>query len=210
MVAQEIMTDQSRLFALFADLLDYPRADIARAARECRTLVGLENPEAEAFLGEFVAFVERTPHDTLEEIFTATFDLNASCHPYVGYHMFGEAYQRSALLLELKDRFRDYDFDPGIELPDHIAVLLRFMSICTEADQIEEIAREAVLRVLDPMTLVPESDPAGEGEDEPELFDWGVDYRRVLLALRLVLRARYGEPEELPPIPIPDPELLVT
>jgi len=204
------MTAESRVLALFGDLLEYPNSDLARTARECSALVGLENPEAAAFLTEFVAFAERTPANTIEEIYTATFDLNAQCHPYIGYHMFGEAYQRSALLLELKDRFQDYDFDPGIELPDHIAVLLRFMSICTDPEEIEEIAREAVLRTLDPMTLIPESDPVEEGEEAPELFDWGVDYRRVLLALRLVLRARYGEPEELKPIPIPDPELLVS
>lgn len=210
MVALESMTDVSRVLWLFADLLEYPRSDVAQTARECRALVALENPEAAALLGEFVVFAERTPADTIEEIFTATFDLNASCHPYIGYHMFGEAYQRSALLLELKDRFRDHDFDPGVELPDHIAVLMRFMSICTDAAEVEEIAREAVLRTLDPMTLVPEADPVEEGEEAPEVFDVGMDYRRVLLALRLVLQARYGAPEEVEPIPIPDPKLLVS
>ena len=210
MVALEALTDRARVLALFADLLEYPRSDVAQTARACRALVALEHPEAAALLGEFLAFAESTPADTIEEIFTATFDLNASCHPYIGYHMFGEAYQRSALLLELKDRFRDYDYDPGVELADHIAVLLRFMSICPDAEQVTEIGREAVLRTLDPMTLVPESDPVEEGEELPELFDVGMDYRRVLLALRLVLQGRYGAPEDAAPIPVPDSELLVS
>jgi nitrate reductase molybdenum cofactor assembly chaperone len=210
MVATESAANASRVLALFADLLEYPRSDVAQTARECLALVAPEHAEAAVLLREFLAFAERTPADTIEEIFTATFDLNASCHPYIGYHMFGEAYQRSALLLELKDKFRDYAFDPGTELPDHIAVLLRFMSICTDLEMTTEIAREALLRTLAPMTQVPESDPVEEGEELPELFDVGSDYRRVLQALGLVLQARYGAPEDLEPIPIPDPEYLVS
>jgi len=209
-VAESAATNEARVLARFADLLEYPRSDVAQTARECRALLAPEQAEAVALLDEFVAFAERTPQDAIEEIFTATFDLNASCHPYIGYHMFGEAYQRSALLLELKDRFREYDFDCGVELPDHIAVLLRFMSICTDAEMVEEIAREALLRTIEPMTLAPEAD-ASEGEEEaPIVFDVGNDYRRVLQALRFVLEARFGAPEDLEPIPIPEPERLVS
>jgi len=158
MVTDASTVNESRVLGLFADLLEYPRSYVAQTARECRDLVAKDSPKAAELLGQFVVFAERTPQDTIEEIFTATFDLNASCHPYVGYHMFGEAYQRSALLLELKDRFRVRGFDPGVELPDHIAVLLRFMSICTDDPEAnEEIGREALLRTLEPMTLAPEA-----------------------------------------------------
>ena len=210
MVALQSTANEARILALFADLLEYPRSNVAQTARECLALVAPENAEAAKLLAEFIAFAERTPADTIEEIFTATFDLNASCHPYIGYHMFGEAYQRSALLLELKETFRQHHFDPGVELPDHLAVLLRFMSICPDAAMVEEIAREALLRTLGAMMLVPESDPVEEGEEMPELFDVGIDYRRVLQALDLVLQARFGVPEELVPIPIPNPELLIS
>ncbi len=222
MVATESKTNASRVLGLFAELLEYPRPGVAQTARECRTLIAPESAEAAALLGEFAAFAERTPHSTLEEIFTATFDLNASCHPYVGYHMFGEAYKRSAFMLELQDRFREHDFEPGVELPDHIAVLLRFMSLCADAELTREIVREALLPTLEPMTVAPESEPTvetipgigprlvGEGESAPEVFDTGHDYRHVLHALRLILQARYGSPEEAQPIPLPDPALLIS
>ncbi len=204
-------TDESRVLGLFAELLDYPRAEVAQMARECRALIARESAEASALVGEFEAFAERTPHATLEEIYTGTFELNASCHLYVGYHMFGEAYKRSAFLLELKERFREHKFDPGVELPDHIAVLLRFMSLCPDAELTNEIAREALLPTLEPMTAAPEAEPVEEGmEAAPEVFSLGDDYRRVLLALRLILQARYGLAEEVQPIPLPDPARLVS
>ncbi len=205
---------ETRIFELFADLLEYPRPDldVARAARECRDLVADESPEAAVLLDDFISFAERTPRDTIEEIFSATFDLNASCHPYVGYHMFGESYPRSLFMVELKDRFRDHHFYHGLELPDHIAVLLRFLSACGDAEARDEIARDAILPTLGPMTLAPESAPAlveGEGA-APVVFDVGMDYRRVLLALQSVLQVHYGAPRQLAPVPLPDPERLVS
>jgi nitrate reductase molybdenum cofactor assembly chaperone len=207
-------TTETRILELFADLLEYPRPDldIAATARECRGLVAEGNPEAAALLGEFVAFAERTPRETIEEIFSATFDLNASCHPYVGYHMFGESYPRSLFMLELKERYRSHGFDQGIELPDHIAVLLRFLSVCPDAEMCSEIARDAVLASIVPMTLAPESAPVleeGEGAP-PEVFDIGADYRRILQALQRVLEARYGAVQKIERVPLPDPERLVS
>ena len=198
------------MLELFAELLEYPHPGIAQAARECVERVAPENAEAAALLGEFASFVERTPHDTVEEVFTATFDLDARCHPYIGYHLFGEDYRRSALLLELKDLFRQYDYDCGVELPDHVAVLLRFMSLCSDAELTAEIGREALVRTLDPMTTEAEPEPAEEEEIPPVIFDLGDNYRGVLRALRLVLQSRYGAPAERDNIPLPDPERLVS
>jgi nitrate reductase delta subunit len=210
MVETQRATDELRILELFADLLDYPRADVAQTARACQALVEAEDADAAALLGEFATFAERTPLDTLEEMYTATFELNATCHPYIGYHMFGEDYKRSALLLELKDRFREFGFDPGIELPDHVSVLLRFMAVCPDTELTTEIAREALVRTLEPMMLESEPEPVEEGEGVPEVFDLGDDYRRVLQALKLILSARYGMPAEILPIPIPEQERLVS
>jgi len=210
MVAVENTTNETRVLGLFAELLEYPRPGVAQTARECRALIEAESAKAAVLLGEFAVFAERTPHATLEEIFTSTFDLSASCHPYVGYHMFGEAYKRSAFMLELQDRFREHNFTQGVELPDHIAVLLRFMECCPDTELTSEIARDALVPTLEPMTAVPEGEPAEEGEEPPEVFDTGNDYRRVLHALRLILQVRYGSPAEIEPIPLPEPERLVS
>jgi nitrate reductase molybdenum cofactor assembly chaperone NarJ/NarW len=214
MVAAERMSKETRTLGLFAELLEYPRPDldVAATARELRGLIAHESAEAAALLDEFIEFAQGAPRDTIEEIFSATFDLNASCHPYVGYHMFGESYHRSLFMLELKKRFRSQGFDHGIELPDHLGVLLRFLSTCQDAELRDEIAKEAVLPTLDAMTHAPESAPVleeGEGA-APEVFDIGTDYRRVLQALQFVLQARYGASRRLEPVPLPDPERLVS
>jgi len=202
-------TQDTRVLAQFADLLAYPYPGLAQTARDCSLAVAPESPEAAELLREFAAFVERTPYNVLEEVFTATFDLNASRHPYVGYHMFGEAYKRSVFMLELKNRFKKDGFDEGLEMPDHIAVILRFMSVCSDAETVAELCRDALLVTLEPMMAMEIEAPV-EGEEAPPIFDVGDDYSRVLQALRLVLLARYGVPAELEVIPLPDQSRLVS
>jgi hypothetical protein len=124
--------------------------------------------------------------------------------------MFGEAYKRSAFMLELKERFRAHDFTPMVELPDHLPVLLRFMAMCPDENLVGELARDALVPTLTPMTEPPETVVVTEGEEPPPTFDVGDEYRCALRALQLLLQARYGAPEELQPIPLPEPARLVS
>ncbi|MGH7659780.1 MAG: nitrate reductase molybdenum cofactor assembly chaperone [Vulcanimicrobiaceae bacterium] len=200
------------MLELFAQLLEYPHAGLAGTARECSALIVQENAEAAALLEQFAKFVERSPYNILEEVFTATFDLNANRHPYIGYHLFGEAYKRSVFMLELRDRYRKYGFDHGAELADHVSIILRFMSLCPDQTVVGELARDAIIISLDPMILPGELEPnLDEGEEgPPPMFDVGDDYSRVLRALKLILEARFGAPSEIEVIPIPDQSRLVS
>ena len=173
-----------RVLALFARLLDYPSAGLGDAARECAALATNYNHEAATLLREFQDFVEATPPGQLEEIYTGVFELNAAFYPYVGYHLFGETYKRSVFLLELKQRYAARGFDAGAELADHVAVLLRFVSICTDAALGEEILRDALMPALEKMC---------GGKEESDLADEDAlvpsrgrsAYRQLLRALRL-------------------------
>lgn len=150
-----MMVDQlieRRVFQLFADLLDYPRASLVEAVRECAAHIALRRPEAAALLRDFEAFVSETSLGRLQEVYSGVFDLDAACHPYVGYHLFGESYKRSIFLLELRKRFREQGFVVENELPDHLAVLLRFLSVTDDVILASEIVHEALLPALDRMT----------------------------------------------------------
>ncbi len=187
--------DGRAILSLFADLLDYPRPGLMGAVRKCAALVAPHNPEAGMLLRAFCAFVQQTPPGHLEEVYTGTFDLDAACHPYVGYHLFGESYKRSVFLLELKQRYRAQGFAVENELPDHLVVLLRFLAQSDDAPLVREIICQAMLPALERMTGKAPS--AGYDEEEPAdapaftLASQGQrrqgPYHRVLEALRLVL-----------------------
>lgn len=199
-------------FQLFADLLDYPGEGLLAELREREDGVSALSPEAWALLAEFRALVQTVPLGRLQEIYSGIFDLAPDCCPYVGHHLFGESYKRSVFLVELKKRYRDGRFDSGEELPDHLAVMLRFLGMCESASAVRELIEEAMLPAVShmlgeqggpahddarphaelegggaPLPAVPEDAPpaprSGSG-DHP--------YRGVLRALQLVLRQAAG------------------
>ena len=142
---------RQRLFYLFADLLEYPQSDLTESARECEALISPGNPEAAEMLHGFRSFEEQASLGKVQELYTRTFDLDATYHPYVGHHLFGESYKRSAFMVGLKERYKAYDFVVEGELPDHLAVMLRYLSLCEDDDQVAEIVRDAMVPALEKM-----------------------------------------------------------
>jgi nitrate reductase delta subunit len=151
------------LLEMFAGLLEYPRPELGDLARECEA--NAAGSRAARGLAAFRLFVESTPPARLEELYTAAFDLGADRCPYVGYHLFGDGYARSAFLRELRARFRERGLDTGSELPDHLCCLLRFASACGPGEEREEIVREAILPALERMTGQPAA-----GTAEPDAY----------------------------------------
>jgi nitrate reductase delta subunit len=195
-------TIRRHLFQHLAELLEYPQPGLVGVVRECEALISQvsslpisgknhDNRSAAVLLREFRTFVEATPLGRLEEIYSGTFDLDAACHPYVGYHLFGESYKRSVFLLELKERYRARGFDvPENELPDHLAVLLRFLAITDDVTLAGEIIHEALLPALERMMGKAKSAGYDEGEtpEPPHNRRQYNPYRGILEALELVLQ----------------------
>ncbi len=166
----EVKTRQ-RLFHLFADLLEYPQSDLTESVRECEALISPGNPEAAALLYGFRSFEEDAPLGDVQELYTRTFDLDATYHPYVGHHLFGESYKRSAFMVGLKERYKAYDFVVEGELPDHLAVMLRYLSLCEDDEQVMEIVRDAMVPALERM--VKKGAKANGGAPEVDAMDEG-------------------------------------
>lgn len=185
------------LLGLFADILDYPGEDTLEQFRFAEESASVEFPEAGRLLSRFRSSIEHMSADRLEEVYTAIFDLNATCHPYIGYQLFGETYKRSVFLVECKEHYRAHGFTaPDIELPDRLSIMLRFVSVCTDTELVTDIIEYGFGPSLAKMVKVKE--PTIK---EPELSDEN-PYSDVLRALQIVLGQvpDSEEPEELFPI----------
>lgn len=148
------MEDEHRhLLGLLGGLLEYPRVAPTEAARESARLAAQRDEDAGELLGEFTTFAEHSTPEHIQEVYTDTFDLDASCHPYVGYHLFGETYQRSVFMVELKERYKAHSYEPNDaeELPDHLPVVLGFVARCDDDEAVLEIATEALLPTVEKM-----------------------------------------------------------
>jgi nitrate reductase delta subunit len=133
------------------------------------------NPQAASLIEESRAFAEGATQARLEELYTSTFDLKAVCHPYVGYHLFGESYKRGAFLARLNEGYRERGFSAGSELPDHLPVVLRFLALKEDGEFSETLLREGVIPAVEEMAHT-----FRDGGGNP--------YKGVIQALALVLR----------------------
>ena len=137
------MENRAELLRLLAELLEYPGPDLPARARQCEMLL-TGRPEAAATMKDFAAFAGAEDQGRLEEIYTSSFDLNPQCYPYAGYQLFGEDPKRSELMIGLQQSFCARGFNAGTELPDHVPLLLRFLSELDDPEMEREL-RDLVL-----------------------------------------------------------------
>ncbi len=132
----------------FAELFSYPSAELTSTLSACTALLQQESPTATASLQGFADFARAQPIARVEELFTDTFDLQPACHPYVGYQLCGESQQRGMFLMQLNQLYHRHSFDAGVELPDHLSTLLRFIGTRAPIDCAWELIEDGLLPAL--------------------------------------------------------------
>jgi len=120
--------DHKSLYALFASLLDYPTAALLTQIGACLGMLAQNQAEAAELLGQYKQSIETLDQEQIEELYTNTFDLQPVVYPYVGYQLFGESYKRGAFMARLNAEYQSHGYSSGNELPDHAAVVLRFLA----------------------------------------------------------------------------------
>lgn len=168
------------IFLALANVLTYPGENYSHLVRACSACAtGPCNDELRAFVAE----LEPLPTYAAQELFTQTFDLNPLCSLELGWHLFGENYERGLLLVRMRQEMRAAGLAETSELPDHLTHALRLIAGMDRdhaADFTAAIVLPALMKMLD----------AFRAKQNP--------YEHVLRALALLLR------ETFPDIPMPD------
>ncbi|MHB1397908.1 MAG: nitrate reductase molybdenum cofactor assembly chaperone [Trichloromonadaceae bacterium] len=181
------LTTQQTICRQFAELFSYPTAELSQTLASCTALLREEQPSAAASLERFDDFLQTQTAARIEEVFTATFDLQPVCYPYVGYQLCGENQQRGMFLMQLNQLYRQHGFVAGVELPDHLSTLLRFIGTLAPQDCSRELIEEGLLPAL---AKILQGLDAG---DHP--------YADLLLSLQCFLAATLDTETELPAAP---------
>jgi len=152
------LTNHQQLCRQFAVLFTYPDQRVAEQAAACAEQLQGVSAEASSALTRFRDFLGTNDPSRIEEAFTGTFDLQALCHPYVGYQLCGENQQRTFFMLRLRELYRQYGFTPGSDLPDHFSEVLRFVGSIDDQDCRQEMINDGLLPALEKCTLGLEDD----------------------------------------------------
>lgn len=110
------------LFPLLAKLAHYPDSDYFAHLEASLAAAPQSEP-----LSRFAAAVAPESLPQLQDLYTRTFDLNPVCAPELGWHLFGETYERGAFLVRMRQELSRHNITEGSELPDHLAHALELI-----------------------------------------------------------------------------------
>jgi nitrate reductase molybdenum cofactor assembly chaperone NarJ/NarW len=146
-----IQTDKN-IYGLLANALEYPTSEIAVQAEACSSSLSIVGSQAQRYFNGFKEFCWIYPLSRLEELYTDTFDLQAICCPYVGFHLFGDDRARGMFMVKLKEHcYRAGSYPVNGELPDHISVMLQYLSIVVRGDDTRELINSCLIPAVKKM-----------------------------------------------------------
>ncbi len=138
------------VYEQFAKLLGYPDDGYVATAELCRRAAAQCSDEAERNLGEFHSRIEGRTTEQLQELFVQTFDLNPVCVLEVGWHLYGDNYDRGAFLVKMRGQLRRHGIAESTELPDHLTHVLALLARM-EPEEASAFAAQSVIPALDKM-----------------------------------------------------------
>ncbi len=111
---------------LLAEALRYPAPGLD--ARLASALPAVPDSGIRKSIASFVRAIQSISQGEWEELYTRTFDLSPAVAPYLGYHIWGDGYPRGKLMADLNRAYRDQGINDQGELPDHLSLVLRYLS----------------------------------------------------------------------------------
>jgi nitrate reductase molybdenum cofactor assembly chaperone NarJ/NarW len=167
-------------FDLLASLLGYPREEYLSNAVLCLEQLANSDPEAAVPLGEFLVQTQNSSLEEIQELYAGTFDFDPTCSLEVGWHLFGENYERGEFLVKMRGEMRRLGVAESTELPDHLTHALAALGHM-EPLEAADFATACLFPALDKMR-------AGlKGKSNP--------FENVLLAAGRVLEHWYPRPD---------------
>lgn len=162
---------------LLAALLRYPEPGYDASLRQALAALDRRCPEAARSLGRFAEAVAGAPLADLQELYTRTFDLNPICALEVGWHLYGENYERGRFLVRMRELLGELGLAESGELPDHLVSALPVLARLDD-EAARSLARTYVAPALDKML------EGFEDRDNP--------FAELLRAARALLRRELG------------------
>lgn len=134
-----------RASELFADIIDYPGPQLAARVGQCVACLRPAHPKAAELLKGFAVRLADLGTACLQEVYTSTFDMRADASLYVGHHLFREDGRRNVFMAQLSGEYRQCGFARGSDLPDHVAVILRFLAHAPDAEVVRDLLVECLI-----------------------------------------------------------------
>jgi nitrate reductase delta subunit len=140
-------------FETIATLFAYPQDDYVDRALSCARELDSDDLRA------FAALMAAMPVAAQQELFVQSFDLNPASTLEIGWHLYGEQYERGDFLVELRQQLRTAGIAETGELPDHLLHVLPMLARMP-AEAAMRFAESRLLPALDKIAAaLPDGSP---------------------------------------------------
>jgi nitrate reductase delta subunit len=146
-VTAAVRDDPRAALGALATLLSYPGEGFPEALADARAGLLAAAPAVARAAAPFLDAAAGACGAELEEAYARTFDWSATCGLEVGWHLYGEQYERGAFLVAMRARLREAGIEEGTELPDHLSSCLRWLARAEPAPGLA-FARETLAPAL--------------------------------------------------------------
>lgn len=170
---------RSEIYDCLSDLLAYPAEAINERSARCVRLLTESDSPALPSMKKFSEYVEGSGVDQLQELYTRTFEINPVTALEVGWHIYGERYERGEFLVKMRQMLRDLDLEESSELPDHLTQTLKALGRLGN-DDAKIFAGRYILPAIDKMIS------GFEGKESA--------YANVIKGIRCELTSQFGTP----------------
>lgn len=127
---------------------EYPDGPLQEAAVAAPEAAEPIDPDTAGALRDLLRFRGETSEEEAQEIYSRLFDLQPVCTLHLGYHLFGEAYQRGALLSGLAVEMRKAGIATRGELPDYLPAVLELLAALPDGEDREMLVDGLLLPAL--------------------------------------------------------------
>ncbi len=144
---------KENIYSLFASALCYPAAFTLKNAQELEAELSLVDSKYADLIRPYTHFLNNETLESLEEVYTNTFDIQAVCPLEIGYTLFGEDYKRGEFLVRMSELHKEYQTplvstELGDYLPNVLLLLERMPEDPFKKDFIEKILMPAMEKML--------------------------------------------------------------
>lgn len=185
-------------FDLWASVFRYPNEDTIANLRSLGAILEETHSEAVLHLADFTRKVRKLELFEIEELWTRTFDLNPVASLDLGWHLYGETYERGSFMVAMRDYLRTEGIPESGELPDHLSHALQLLGHW-DSEKRAAFLRErlfpALNKVIDALEQKPGQDsnlevnPDSRPDSNPELNPVASKTPSPWLPLLLALRS---------------------
>jgi len=162
----------------YAVILLYPQQDHDAIVQWCIDRFAEEHSDVREMVSDYLSRVESLSLSAREELYIKTFDLNKAGTLDLGWHLFGEDYNRGLFLVKLRQYLQLLEIPETNELPDHVSQVLRVLGRMSR-DEANQFAYACVIPSLETIA-------EGIQEDNP--------HDRLIQGLIQLLRSLFDVP----------------